>query len=543
MKLFGTIFGPSEAGALDQLPTEGVYGMTVFVRRFLRALLRYGDFDELHFFIAGMAPEPQEDTLFHSDPRIRRRRLFEFAEAAQQHPFHVLHNMWSPDIGPWTDLRNRAAGLHIPVTGLTHTISYQSFLPRVLGTMLLGMRPWDSIICTTDSARRVMENWVDHLRREFFGQTGVEPRFPGRLDRIPLAVDAEVFQPGERAELRSRLGLPPDDVLALYVGRFSPYDKMDLFPLLLAFQTVVRRATSARVTLVLAGGDSFFEYAARVEAFACELGISERVLVRRNLPDEDVPAMYAACDFFVSPSDNLQETFGQSIVEAMASGLPVVCSDWDGYKELVDHGTTGYRVPTYWIEGDRLAADHAGLSDWLFDHFYLAQSVSVDVPELSRAMERLSSSENLRREWGEAGRRRVLERFTWRVVVQQYLDLWNELAEMASARPAPERLGSSWYRPEFVRTFRHYPTAVLGPEARVSSSERQELQPYPEMAAYLNREVLRLTREGARREIELGELEQRVTESTGITADAFRVHLMWLLKYNQLILAGTAAPD
>ena len=44
---------------------------------------------------------------------------------------------------------------------------------------------------------------------------------------------------------------------------------------------------------------------------------------------------YAAADIFVSLSDNIQETFGLTPVEAMAAGLPVVASDWDGYRETI----------------------------------------------------------------------------------------------------------------------------------------------------------------------------------------------------------------
>ena len=56
-------------------------------------------------------------------------------------------------------------------------------------------------------------------------------------------------------------------------------------------------------------------------------------------------ATLSAADIFVFPIDNVQETFGLAPVEAMAAGLPVIVSDWDGLKETVSPDA-GIRVPT-----------------------------------------------------------------------------------------------------------------------------------------------------------------------------------------------------
>ena len=56
----------------------------------------------------------------------------------------------------------------------------------------------------------------------------------------------------------------------------------------------------------------------------------------------------AAADVAVSLVDNPQETFGLAVAEAMASGVPLVVSDWNGYRDLVRDGIDGFRVPTRW---------------------------------------------------------------------------------------------------------------------------------------------------------------------------------------------------
>jgi glycosyltransferase involved in cell wall biosynthesis len=56
---------------------------------------------------------------------------------------------------------------------------------------------------------------------------------------------------------------------------------------------------------------------------------------------------WAAADIFISLADNIQETFGLTPIEAMASGLPVVVTDWDGYKDTVRDGIVGFRLATW----------------------------------------------------------------------------------------------------------------------------------------------------------------------------------------------------
>ena len=56
----------------------------------------------------------------------------------------------------------------------------------------------------------------------------------------------------------------------------------------------------------------------------------------------------SSADIALSLVDNTQETFGLAVAEAMAAGLPVVASNWNGYRDLVRHGVDGYLVPTRW---------------------------------------------------------------------------------------------------------------------------------------------------------------------------------------------------
>lgn len=76
--------------------------------------------------------------------------------------------------------------------------------------------------------------------------------------------------------------------------------------------------------------------------------------VRTSVVDSLAPerrySIWHAADIFTSPADNIQETFGLTLVQAMACGLPVVASDWNGYRDIIADGETGYLIPTYMVK-------------------------------------------------------------------------------------------------------------------------------------------------------------------------------------------------
>ena len=91
--------------------------------------------------------------------------------------------------------------------------------------------------------------------------------------------------------------------------------------------------------------------------------------------------LYRAADIYVSLSDNLQETFGISIIEAMAAGLPVIASDINGYSELISHNETGCRIPVTWIRDFNLV-ELADIMNFGTMQLILAQCMAMTVVDL-----------------------------------------------------------------------------------------------------------------------------------------------------------------
>ena len=147
--------------------------------------------------------------------------------------------------------------------------------------------------------------------------------------------------------------------------------------------------------------------------------------------------------------DNIQETFGLAPVEAMAAGLPVVVSDWDGYRYTVRDGQEGFLVPTLGSPGGAPGELLAHLHSLELETYQtyvgaVAQHTAVHVGRAADALVALAESPELRARMGAAGQARAQALFDWPVVVGQVNTLFSELAERrAQAVRAGERLAGS----------------------------------------------------------------------------------------------------
>jgi sugar transferase (PEP-CTERM/EpsH1 system associated) len=155
-----------------------------------------------------------------------------------------------------------------------------------------------------------------------------------KVSTIPNGVDLSRFGPGGQLEARRVLGLPAEGPVVGTVGRLDPVK--DQAGLVRAFATLM--GTYPETLLVMAGDGPCREDLARLVA---ALGAEGRVRLLGEC--RDVPQVLAAMDLFVLPS--LAEGMSNTILEAMAVGLPVVATRVGGNRELVDDGETGRLVP------------------------------------------------------------------------------------------------------------------------------------------------------------------------------------------------------
>jgi glycosyltransferase involved in cell wall biosynthesis len=249
--------------------------------------------------------------------------------------------------------------------------------------------------------KRFLRSWVKRALAGTEVLTGCSPElvervcalgFPQQSSRvIPYGVDVETFSPGAREDggWRDRLGIPAEAPLLLSVGRMVT--KKGYHVLLEILPELLERHSEAHVVLA-GGGDLEDEFRRRTEAMAGRVHLPG-VVFRDTLPD-----LYRAANLFVLPAvhDAMGNVDGlpNVILEAMASGLPVVASGISGIPLAIRDGREGLLVR------------------------------EQDPQALLEALDRLMSDGAERRRMGGEARERAVSELTWKTVAARYREAY-----------------------------------------------------------------------------------------------------------------------
>jgi glycosyltransferase involved in cell wall biosynthesis len=216
--------------------------------------------------------------------------------------------------------------LHRPIWGTYHTAlpQYAQYLvddPTMVELMwkyiIWFYQQMDLVYVPSRSTARELE------------EKGIDP---GRMKVYPRGVDLARFHPAKRNGVLENIGDSPEGLKLLYVGRVSKEKNLELLG------RVFRKLAQAQehLHLVVVGDGPYLEEMRRELADTpCHF--------TGYLEGEDLAAVFASCDLFLFPSTT--DTFGNVVLEAQASGIPVVITDSGGPQENVIPGKTGLIVP------------------------------------------------------------------------------------------------------------------------------------------------------------------------------------------------------
>jgi D-inositol-3-phosphate glycosyltransferase len=164
---------------------------------------------------------------------------------------------------------------------------------------------------------------------------------PDRVATVSPGVDLDVFRPGSRRAARRAVGLDPDALVLLFVGRIQPLKAPDLLVRAAAHLVAREPAMRDRLVVPVVGGPSGSGCAepGSLAALARRLGVADLVRFQEPVPQQELADWYRAADVTVVPS--YSESFGLVAVESQACGTPVVASAVGGLRTAVRHEHSG----------------------------------------------------------------------------------------------------------------------------------------------------------------------------------------------------------
>ena len=524
---------------------NGINGRRVAGASFLRGFLRHGAVDEFVSLSSGAGGQQLfADVAADVGAKPPLRAVY-LANPMRIAPVGTLYYP-SPNFADETWRRAAFDSASYSICGITHTTATRAVMEGVHNLRTSPQMEWDGIICTSTSVKgmmvRLMDGVDDHLVQRF-GAVPPRPQMPV----IPLGIDCAEYARDDavRASYRAERGWGENDIVISTLSRLSPEGKFDPLPLFIALEQAQGRLIGKRLHLLVCGvyndqhSRKVFANGARElmpNVSYAELDGAD-ILARKRA--------YSAADIFSFPIDNVQETFGLAPIEAMAAGLPLVVSDWDGMKDTVTP-EVGIRISTKTLRGVHGFYDARRYLGKVYSYAQytaiLSALTQIDMPQMVEAFVTLARDADLRAKMGAAARERARNVYDWSVVIPQMQEFWGELAAIRGAKARPLARGTMPkvpIAPLPFDVFADYPTTQMVEDAAVYLPTGIHGDRDAAMMHALRRydAVGHAFEPGARVQMVLaavgeGATQSEVVATTGLPDLTVDRCLIWLLKYD-----------
>ncbi|MFA6193307.1 MAG: glycosyltransferase [Parcubacteria group bacterium] len=229
----------------------------------------------------------------------------------------------------------------------------------------------DQIVVPTPSVGEIIKKW------------GVTRK---NITAIPTGVEEDQFAAPDRESIRKKYEIKSDEILLFVMTRLTEEKNMEF--LLDAALNILQKNSSAKLMIC---GDGNLKNT--LERKVLDAGLGEKVIFPGIVSNREKKDYYAVGDIFVYASKS--ETQGMVLTEAMYAGLPIVAVRATGVKDIVENNKTGFLV-------------------------------GENKQEFSGAVQKLIDDEDLRKKFGEEGKRIAREKYTAKVCAKKMIDVYEE---------------------------------------------------------------------------------------------------------------------
>lgn len=257
---------------------------------------------------------------------------------------------------------------HMDVIGLSPILKIPIWPSKLIRASLF--KKAETIVCAS----------LDYIKSSDIKKTYEE--YPAKFKEIPFSVESDKFTPAPKGN---------DGIKKiLFVGGLDKAHYFKGVNILLEAVSKLQIPDSQGYQLLIVGdGDLKPKYEEQTK----KLHIADKIRFLGRIEDNKLPLIYQQADLFVLPSTKKNEAFGLVLLEAMASGLPVIASDLPGVRTVFQNGRQGL----------------------------LAKP--EDVNDLKNKIEKIFSNEKKREQMGQEARKLILEKYNWEKISQQLDDI------------------------------------------------------------------------------------------------------------------------
>jgi len=454
-------------------------GRQVAGESFLRGFVKNADIDSLHCFTD--YPDKfkafNEQVADYRETPLKTSWISPLSLQKMDEPGCLFYS--GPGIEHLAWQRRQTRRTAYSLCGMTHTTCSQEAMQAFGGLITGPVEEWDAVICTSTSVKKTMEYALDNWAEYLGSRTGSKVKRRVQLPLLPLGINCDEFVRPKSADafvksFKEEHKIGKDDVVILYVGRLASHAKAHPLPMYQALEKAAQK-TKRKIHLVQSGWfatdtieKQFVEGARKFCPSVNAIFIDGRVPATRK-------HIWHVGDIFTTLADNIQETFGITPIEAMAAGMPVVATDWDGYRETVRDGIDGLLVRTT-MPAPGSGRPLAYRYQVGYDHYdrYIGQVslfTNVDTDHCAAAYLKLIEDPELRKKMGAEGKKRANEIYDWAVLIPQYQDLWADLADRrAAGKDEIIKIPVPLIDDPFA-SYAHYPTQLMVPKTTLSLAE------------------------------------------------------------------------
>jgi len=428
IKRLGLFIKPS-VDAIYYEGVGGINGSAKFQVEFANCIYKYGTFDEYHCFCKKIEKE-----YYLPDKRFKIIPINMIAEYLKKYHYTCFHHT-GPSLKYYLlKYRQNISKNLFPYTTTTHSISYsymvgKTFLPYCLHKLF----PFDSIFCCSEAVKKTLSIYFELIQSYY--QVEQYP-YEGQMLVTPHGIDGDFFRKNKISQIaaKKKFKLAHDSMVILYFGRISVALKKDILPLISIFNEILKSNPEKKIYLLIAGNNEelqknnfFHKRHLLIETYLKELKLEKNIHFY-NCPSDIIKVhLFSAADIFISLSDSIQESFGLSIIEAQASGIPVIASDWNGYRDLIKNKQNGFLIPTYWqkdVELDNMSK----YKKIEYYHYRQAQSVAIDMNQLKNILEKVIFNKDFLRMLKKNTTKYSME-YDWSNSLKKYEENWVYLSE------------------------------------------------------------------------------------------------------------------